>query len=236
MDKEIVLLTGASSGIGRAVAVKLADARHTVVITGRAKERLAPLEKELSSRARRVLALPADLTREEEVRHLVEESLKTFGTVHALVHCAGWGTLKPLQETTPEAWRRTLDTNLTSLFLLTRALLPHFLRRGHGHVVALSSVAGRHPFRDHAAYCASKFGLMGMLGALRAEVRGKGVTVTSICPGPTDTPFWEGLGDAGPRGGMLRPETVADAVLFALGQPESACVEELVLQPAGGPA
>lgn len=235
MDKEIVLLTGASSGIGRAVALKLADAHHTVIVTARTKERLTPVEKEISARGRRVLALPADLTREEDVRGLVEESLKTFGTVHSIVHCAGWGTIKPVHETSPEEWRRTLDANLTSLFLLTRALLPHFLRRRHGRVVALSSVAGRHAFRDHAAYCASKFGLMGLLGALRAEVRGRGITVTAICPGPTDTPFWEGLGTPRPAA-ILHPEAVADAVLFALGQPESACVEELVIQPSGGPA
>jgi NADP-dependent 3-hydroxy acid dehydrogenase YdfG len=234
MDKEIVLLTGASSGIGRAVALKLAEAHHTVVLTARRGDILAKVARELTPSARGVMAIPADATAEDDVRRVVEDSLRAFGTIHALVHCAGWGTVKPLQEMTAEEWRRTLDTNLTSLFYFAKYLLPHFLRRRHGHLVALSSIAGREPFPNHTAYCASKFGLMGLLGALRKEVRGTGVTITAVCPGATDTPYWDDIPGDWPREKMMDAETVADAVLFALGQPESACLEELVLQPAGG--
>lgn len=235
MDKEIVLLTGASSGIGRAVATKLAAADFTVVLTARRSDLLAELEREIASNAGRAVAVPADVTVEDEVRHVVDECIATFGTAHALVHCAGWGAVKPLHETSTEEWRRTLDTNLTSLYFFAKYLLPHFFRQGHGHVVALSSIAGKEAFRDHTAYCASKFGLMGLLGALRKEARGRGITVTAVCPGATDTPYWDNIPGDWPRGKMMTAETVADAVVFALRQPESACLEELVVQPAGGP-
>ncbi len=235
MDQKIVLVTGASSGIGREVALKLAEAHQTVVLTARRREILEQLEREISARGRRVVAIQGDVTREGEVRHIVKESLKTFGAVDALVHCAGWGTAKPLSETSSDDFRRMIDSNLTSAYYLLKLLVPHFLKREKGQIVAVSSIAGKAGFPNHTAYCASKFGLMGLLAALRAEVQGKGITVTSICPGATDTPYWDDVPGDWPREKMMDPSTVADAVLFALNQPAAACVEELVIQPAGGP-
>ncbi len=235
MDKKIVLVSGASSGIGEAVARKLAQAHHTVVLTGRDRKKLEGMERALASQGQRVVAIPGDVTKDEDVRHIVAEALKTFGAVHAFVHSAGLFRVSRLEETKAEEFRLVMDTNLTSLFTFLRHLLPHFYKQGGGHVVAVSSVAARKGFAGETAYCASKWGLMGFLEALRLEARDRGVKVTAILPGATLTKAWEGFEGRLRKEDMLSADTVAEAVLFALQQPPAASVDELVVVPARDP-
>lgn len=235
MDKKIVLVSGASSGIGEAVARKLAQAHHTVVLTGRDRKRLEAMERAMASEGQRVVAIAGDVTKDEDVRHIVAEALKTFGAVHAFVHSAGLFRVSRLEDTSAEEFRQVMDTNLTSVFAFLKHLLPHFYKQGGGHVLAVSSVAARKGFAGETAYCASKWGLMGFLEALRLEARDRGVRVTAILPGPTATRAWEEFQGWPSETEMLSAETVAEAVLFALGQPEGASVDELVIAPARDP-
>lgn len=235
MDKKIVLVTGASSGIGEATARALAADHHTVVMTGRDRRKLESMERAMAGGGQRVVAIPGDVAREEDVRTVVAESLKTFGAVHALVHSAGIFRMNRLESAPPDEFRSVLDTNLTSTNYLLRYLLPHFTRQGHGHVVAISSIAARVGFAAETAYCASKWGLMGFLAALREEVRERGVRVTAILPGPTLTPAWGTFKGTLLKERLVSPEAVAGAVLFALGQPSEANVDELVLTPSRDP-
>jgi NADP-dependent 3-hydroxy acid dehydrogenase YdfG len=235
MEKKIILVTGASSGIGEAVARRLARERHTVVLTGRDRKKLESMERAMASEGQRVVAISGDVSVEADVRHIVAESLKTFGTVHALVHSAGVFRMNPLETTSTEEWREVLDTNLTSTYYLLKFLLPHFYKQGAGHVVALSSIAGKIGFDRETAYCASKWGLMGMLAALRLEAAPKGVKVTAILPGATLTPAWDSYPGPLPKDRLMTAESVADAVLFALAQPAAANVDELHLMPARDP-
>lgn len=235
MDRKIVLVTGASSGIGEASARLLAERKHTVVLSGRNGDRLRGLERELASQGLRVVAIPADLTRDGEARSLVAESLKTFGAVDVLLHGAGVFHVGRLEETSPEDFRRVLDTNLTALHNLLRHLLPHFYQRKRGHVVALGSVAARRAWPLETAYCASKFGMVGLLEALRAEGRERGLRVTLLHPGPTATPIWGAFPGNAPLERMLRPETVAEAAAFLIGLPPEALPEEFTLTPAQDP-
>jgi len=235
MRNEIVLVTGASSGIGEAVARHLAANRYTVVLTARRREKLIALEKEMIDKGQRAVAIPGDLCDEKEARAVVAEALKTFGTVHALVHSAGLFHMGPVQETSAERFRAVMDTNLTSLFFLVKHLLPHLQRQAHGHVVALSSIMGKQVFAGETAYCASKWGLMGFLGALREEVRAHNIQVTALCPGAVRTPSWDSFPGPIPEDRILAPETVAEAVRYILEQPAAACVDELVLTPTRGP-
>lgn len=235
MDRKIVLVTGASSGIGEASARLLAQRKHTVILSGRNGERLKGLERELASRGLRVVAIPADLTRDEEARTLVAEGLKTFGAVDVLLHGAGVFQVGRLEETSPEEFRRVLDTNLTALHHLLRHLLPHFYGRKKGHVLAVGSVAARRAWPLETAYCASKFGMVGMLEALRAEGRERGLKVTLLHPGPTATPIWSAFPGKAPLERMLKPETVAEAAAFLLDMPPEALPEELTLTPAEDP-
>ena len=235
MDKKIVLVTGASSGIGEAVARRLGAEKHTVVLTGRNRERLVALERAMATKGQRVVAVAGDLTKEAEAREVVAESLKTFGALDALVHSAGIFRISPLETMTAKAFREVMDTNLTSLFLVLKSLLPHFYGRGRGQVVAISSIAGRQAFSDETAYCASKWGLQGFLEALRLEAGPKGVKVTSVLPGATWTPAWQAFEGEVPEEKLLASETVAAAVAYALAQPENALVESLVLRPSRDP-
>ena len=235
MDKKVVIVTGATSGIGEAVAHKLAGLKHTVALTGRNRQKLEGMERAMSSAGQRVVAIPADLTQEEEARFVATEALKTFGAVQALVHSAGIFRLNPVESTPAEEFREVLDTNLTSLHFLLKVLMPHFYKESFGHVVVLSSIAARTGFASETAYCASKWGLMGYLESLRLEAEERGVRVTAILPGPTLTPAWRTFPAPLPTEKLLSPDTVAEAVAFALGQPANACVREMLLMPARDP-
>ncbi len=235
MDKKIVLVTGASSGIGEAVARRLARERHTVVLTGRNRAKLETMARTMAGEGLRVVAIPGDITVEAEVRSIVAESLKTFGTLHALVHSAGIFRMNPVEATPTEEFRQVMDTNLTSTYFLLKFLMPHFYKQGAGHIIALGSVAGKIGFPQETAYCASKWGLMGMLAALRMEAAPKGVKVTAILPGATLTPAWDSFPGELPKERLMTPESVAEAVLFALSQPPAACVDELHIMPARDP-
>jgi len=235
MDKKIVLVTGASSGIGEAVARRLAAERHTVVLTGRDRKKLESMERSMASEGQRAVAIAGDVSVETDVRSVVAESLKTFGTLHALVHCAGVFRMNALERTPTEEFREVLDTNLTSTYYLLKYILPHFYKQGSGHVIALSSVAGKVGFERETAYCASKWGLMGLLAALRPEAAPKGVRVTAILPGPTLTPAWDSYGGGLNRDRMISAGSAAEAVLYALSQPPAANVDELHLMPSQDP-
>ncbi len=235
MERKVVLVTGATSGIGEAAARELAQRRHTIVLSGRDRGRIVALERELSAKGLRVVAIPGDLAVETDARDVVAESLKTFGEVHALVHAAGAFQVSRLEETSPEVFRAVLDANLTSLQHLLRHLLPHFYVRGRGHVVAIGSIAARRAFSLETAYCAAKWGLLGFLEALRLEGRERGLKVTLVNPGPTATPIWSAYPGHAPLDKMLRPEDVARAAAFALDQPENVLVEEISVTPSRDP-
>jgi len=235
MDKKIVLVTGASSGIGEATARALASAHHTVVMTGRDRAKLESMERAMASGGQRVVAIPGDLVHEEQARTVVAEALKTFGAIHALVHSAGIFRMNRLESAPAGEFRQVMDTNLTSMQHLMQVVMPHFTRQGHGHVVAISSIAARVGFPAETAYCASKWGLMGFLAALREEVREQGVRVTAVLPGPTLTPAWGSFKGPLLKERLVLPETVAAAVLFVLGQPPEANIDELVVTPSRDP-
>jgi len=235
MNNEIVLVTGASSGIGEACARLLSERGYTVVLCARTKKKLQAIERELTDRGERALAIAGDVTKDNDARNVINESLKTFGAIHAIVHSAGVFRMNRVEATSPEEFRQLLDTNLTSLFYLLRHLLPHMYKQKRGRIVAISSILGKDAYPSESAYCASKWGLMGFLKALREEARERGVTVTAICPGATLTPSWDSYPKPLPEGKLIEAGTVASAVAFALQQPPAACVDELVITPAKGP-
>jgi NAD(P)-dependent dehydrogenase (short-subunit alcohol dehydrogenase family) len=139
-----------------------------------------------------------------------------------------------LEEISPEQFQETLATNLTGTFLVIRAFLPGMRRRGRGRIFPLLSVAARRGFPGWSAYCASKWGLAGLVAALREELRGSGIHITSLYPGATDTDIWNGMAGDWDRGKMVPAAEVARAVGYALDAPESTLVEEVHLGPAGG--
>lgn len=215
-----VLVTGASKGIGRAVAEALADAGARVHALARDPSAVQGLARASGGRTWAV-DLEDDAAVWEALDLLQEED---GGPPDAVVACAGAFGLAPLASTTVAQFDRMLAVNLRGTFLVYRALLPAILARGSGDLVTVGSVAGRQAFPANGAYSASKFGQRGMHEVLAEELRGTGVRATLVEPAATDTPLWDALDpDTNPdlpgRTDMLRPDDVAQAVLFALTRP-----------------
>jgi Short-chain dehydrogenases of various substrate specificities len=177
------LVTGASRGIGEAVAVALAEAGLDVALFARSEGDLARVAERVRATGRDVLVLAGDVTREEDVEGAVREVEARWGAVDVLVNNAGIGVFKPTWEIAADEWRRVLDVNLTGPFLFCKAVVPGMIARGRGQIVMISSDVGRRTIPDGAAYCASKFGLQALTEVLRKEVRAKGVKVGPFCRG-----------------------------------------------------
>jgi NAD(P)-dependent dehydrogenase (short-subunit alcohol dehydrogenase family) len=163
-----------------------------------------------------------------------EEIRSRWGAAGLVVPAAGVVSFAPVEETTPDDFAAILDTNLTGVFLLVRALLPAMKARGRGWIIPLLSVAARRGFPGWSAYCASKWGLAGLVAALREELKGTGVRITALYPGATDTPIWDHLPGEWNRASMVPPREVARALGYVLDTDPAALVEEIHLGPAGG--
>lgn len=215
------MVTGASRGIGRAVAQALAREGSHVVLVSRSVERLEELALELGG-----TALPVDLTDRSATAAVMTGLIDRRGVPDLVVNAAGVFDIAPIHETTPDLFDRNVDVNLGAAFWLLRCLLPAMLQRGSGLVVNLGSVAGREAFPGNAAYSASKYGLRGLHEVLVEEVRGTGVRACLVEPSATDTPIWDPMDpDNDPslpgREAMLTPNEVAEAVVFVCTRPQT---------------
>jgi NAD(P)-dependent dehydrogenase (short-subunit alcohol dehydrogenase family) len=233
---KVAVVTGASRGIGRAIADALVEARCTVIAASRTMSaaRKKPASRPPKSDARLpIIEIRCDVRDEGSVALLFATVRSQFDHMDILINNAGTAhALQNIQDMPLEIWRKVLDTNLTGMFLCTQAALP--LMRPGAVIVNNLSVAARGVFAGESAYCASKHGALGFTDTLRAEVRGRGIRVVSLLPGPTATDIWNQFMPEAPRDKMLSPETVARAVVNAIALPENVTVEELRLGPTGG--
>ena len=236
----VALVTGASSGIGDATARALAEAGAKVAIAARRHERLDVLARELGASGAEVFVLAADLAHEEESRRIVVETEAHFGRLDILVNNAGVMLLSPVDGSNPEDWRRMLELNVLAPMVSSQAALPGMRARGGGHIVSISSTAGRIANPNAAGYSASKFGVVAFSESLRREVYKDNIRVTVIEPGIVETELREHIPHAGTKqaldawaAGMrqLQPEDVANAVLYCVTQPSHVNVNELLMRP-----
>lgn len=225
------VVTGASGGIGRAVAVALAGAGARVLLVARSPGRLADTAQ--TAGADRCTVCVADIATESGVVAVHEAA----PAADVVVHAAGAFELAAIAETDVAAFDRMVAVNLRGAFLLMRAYLPALLAAGRGDVVSIGSVAGRQAFPANGAYSASKFGLRGLHAVLAAELRGTGVRASFIEPSATDTPLWDAI-DRGANPGlpepaaMLSPAAVADAVLYAITRPRDVATPNIIVERA----
>ncbi|HEX5758150.1 MAG TPA: SDR family oxidoreductase [Thermoanaerobaculia bacterium] len=227
------VVSGGGSGIGRAIALELARRGYPLALLGR---RHAPLAETLAAAGQEEIGLAqrCDVTDAAAVARAAAEVERRWGAAEVLVPAAGVARVAPLADLPPDAFRETVETNLTGTFLLLRVFLPPMVERGRGWIFPLLSVAATRGFPGWSAYCASKWGVAGLVAALRAEVAGSGVRVVALYPGAVDTEIWQGVPGTWDRAAMVPAAEVARAVAFALDGDPKALVEEVHIGPAGG--
>jgi 3-oxoacyl-[acyl-carrier protein] reductase len=229
-DFKTALVTGAGRGIGKAIALALAEAGFTLALTARTETELKAVQTSIHNQGGKAEIFPADLSREEEVLTLAARVEERFETVDLLVNNAGAALFKPLWEITPEEWRLSLDTNLTSVFLLTRALLPSMMKRKSGRIINISSVTGHKAIADQAAYCAAKHGLNGFTKSLALELRPYNIAVHAICPGGVDTRLSREAMPDRDKSNWMTPADIAQAVLYLCALSPQTAVDFLTLR------
>jgi NADP-dependent 3-hydroxy acid dehydrogenase YdfG len=227
----VALITGASRGIGEAIARKLAAAGMHLVLTARSEEPLQALADELTETYSGVCVM---VRNPAEAQAIVDETLMMFGRIDALINNAGVaGKIALLHEIPVEEIDRTIDTNLKAPAYWMKFVLPSMIQHQHGTIININSVAGKTAFPYWSIYDASKFGLHALTTAVGEEQRSNHIRVAGIYPGAVDTPIWNTieLNHEPKRDGMLNPEDVANAVLYLLAQPQGVYIPEITLAP-----
>jgi 3-oxoacyl-[acyl-carrier protein] reductase len=229
----VALVTGSSRGIGKAIAIKLASLGASVAVCGRDANALEATAEELRKFGAVMYARPADVTKSGDVSALVECTAKELGPITILVNNAGIGLFGPVQEKTEQDWDRVLNTNLKSVFLMSKAVAPAMIAKRKGDIINISSLAGKNTFAGGGIYCASKWGLQGLTGCMAEDLRGYGIRVSVICPGSVATEF---AGRA-PKDSskVLTPNDVAHAVAMLVLQGPQSFISEVQLRPVAKP-
>ncbi len=233
LDGVVALVTGASRGIGLAIAQTLGRMGAKVSLCARDTKRLEDVAALFERQGMRALAVPADVTRANEIASLVAKTEQSLGPIEILVNNAGIGYFGPTHEASEKNWDDVLDTNLKSVFLMSKAVAPGMILRRSGHIINIASLAGKNAFVGGGIYCASKWGLLGLTQCMAEDLRPNGIRVSAICPGTVDTEFSSHVG-RDPRK-MLQPEDVAHAVEMIVTQEPQSFISEILLRPTQKP-
>lgn len=241
LDGKVAVVTGASSGIGEATAKSLSEEGADVVLAARREEELRDLADQIETEGGDTLVVPTDVTDEADIQELVDRTVEEFDRLDILVNNAGVMLLEEVEDADPDNFQQMVDVNLSGLMKLTRAALPIMQDQGSGHVVNISSVAGRKSFPGSSAYSATKFGVNGFSEGLRQEVTGEDdIRITLIEPGFVDTELAEHIPDENIQEqtkqtletmDALTPQDVARSITYAVGQPPHVDVNELLIRP-----
>jgi NADP-dependent 3-hydroxy acid dehydrogenase YdfG len=237
---KVALVTGASSGIGESAALALAEAGVAVAVSGRRKERLNNLVQRIRTAGGTAVALPGDVAIETEATKSVADTVAKFGRIDILINSAGVNEAGGIESLPLEQWRRVIDINLMGTIYTSRAAFPHMKAQGSGHIVNISSTAGRRSWWQYASYATSKFGVTGFTEALRQEGGKVGIRVAAVEPGATATGIADSLSDPKAREaiyqhthkeGAMEPADVVEAIMLILTLPQRANVTRILIQP-----
>jgi NADP-dependent 3-hydroxy acid dehydrogenase YdfG len=236
---KVVVITGASSGLGEATARHLASRGAKVVISARRADRLAAIAKEIAAAGGKALAVEADVTDKAAVEHLFAEAVRQFGRVDVAVNNAGLMAIAPMLKARTDEWDRMIDINIKGLLYCVAAALPSFERQGGGHLINISSVAGLKVFAPGGTvYSGTKFAVRAISEGLRQELAGSKVRVTTIEPGAVDSELKFGSGDEASRNFVvdfyklaIPADAVARAIAYAIEQPADVAINEIALRP-----
>ena len=230
------LITGASSGIGKATALAFAKAGINLALLGRSEDKLTAVAQAATAIGVTAKVYVVDLTQLDRVSTKIAAIAADFDNLDILINNAGMAYTRSMGDTPLADWQRVIDLNLTSVFQCIQGILPHMRQRQSGIIVNISSIASKQVFPNWGAYSVSKFGLMALTQAIAGEERSNGIRVSAVCPGSVDTPLWDTdtvQGDFD-RSAMLTAEMVAQGILYTVLAPAGAVVEELIIMPSGG--
>jgi len=230
---KVALITGASRGIGLAIATSLARLGAKVALCARDPEKLDAAAAALKQTGASVVAIPADIRSANEIAPLVRKTEQSLGPIEILVNNAGIGYFAPVQEASEANWDSVLDTNLKAVFLLSKAVAPGMIQRRSGHIINIASLAGKSAFAGGAIYCASKWGLLGLTQCMAEDLRPYGIRVSAVSPGSVATDFSPHAGKDTSK--MLQPEDVAHAVESIVTQAPQSFISEVLIRPAQKP-
>lgn len=234
LANQVAVVTGAGSGIGAAIAQKLAALGAAVILCGRTRARLERTATAIRSARGQAHVEECDVTDLGSVQELAASVESTFKRTDILVNNAGVGSFStPLHELTPQAWEKLLNTNLRGVFYTIRGFAPIMIRAKSGHIINVSSLAGKNPLPNGAAYAASKWGLNGLSYSVAEELRVYNIRVSVVCPGSVNTELDPHMGKKTER--MLKPEDVAHAVGMLVTQQPQSFVSEVLIRPTQKP-
>ncbi len=235
LSKQVAVVTGAARGIGEAIALRLARMGAAVVLTARDQARLAQVKAAIEQLGGKAMALPCDLTDEKAVAAFGERVGREFGRCDILVNNAGVAVLrKPLVDLPVNEWDQMMQTNLRAPYLMIRSLAPLMIAARYGHIINISSLAGKNVLPEGAAYSASKWGLNGLSYSVAEELRQYNVRVSVIAPGSVNTHF-SGGGGTKDRTRMVQPDDVAQVISMLVTQAPTSFVSEVLLRPTMKP-
>lgn len=233
LASKAALVTGANRGIGKAIAIKLAAMGAAVAICGRNTQALESAAGELRATGARVHAQRADVTSSSDVAALVKQTESSLGPLDILVNNAGMGLFGPIHEKSEQEWDTVFNTNVKSLFLVSRAVIPGMIQRKRGDIINISSLAGKNTFAGGGIYCATKWAVQGLSGCMAEDLRGYGIRVSTVCPGSVATEF-SGRGPKDPSK-VLTAQDVAHAVAMIATQGPQSFLSEIHLRPVAKP-
>ena len=234
LNGQIAVITGGGRGIGAAIAIKLADMGARSIICGRTRAALEHTAAAIQGNGGQSTVVECDLTDLRSVEALAEHVGRDFGRIDILVNNAGIrGQQGPLQELPPDGWDNIVNTNLRGVYYMIRAFAPLMIRARSGHIINISSLAGKNPIANGAAYAASKWGLNGLSYSVAEELRAHNVRVSVICPGSVHTDFNPHTGKDAEK--MLQPSDVAHAVAMIVTQAPQSFASEILLRPTQKP-
>ena len=230
-NQPVAIITGASRGIGKAVAQHLACHGIRVALLARDAQDLAIAQQEIEARQGIAMTFPVSILDEAALQSVFEKIWNLWGRIDVLVNNAGIGVFKTIAETTQEDWDNVMDTNTKGTFLATKFVIPYFKEQKRGHIITITSDVARRTFAYGGLYCASKYAQDALMSAVRQEVHAYGVKVSTLYPGLTETYFHGQQPAATPNLNRLQPEDIAQAVHYIYDAPAHVVIDELHIHP-----
>ena len=232
ISKPIAIITGASTGIGKQISIKLSDNNYHVLLVSRKKSKLQEVEKQIKKDGNDCTSFSIDVSNEDQINQL--QPYVDNNHIDVLINNAGIGIFNGIQNISEQEWDQQINTNLKGSFLMTKLVVDTMIRKKMGKIVFINSVAGLSPYPFSSAYVASKYGLRGFSASLREELREHNIKVISIHPGAINTPFWDNVKADFSKEDMLSPEDVANTTLSAILAKDNIVHEEIIIRRTAG--